>query len=107
MPNHLIRRTSSIHPAQLDRRERYQLAKMETSAALTHRELHLRRELAQAQIIADTAVAHTAMASVAGTAGCVAALRDVSPEVAEALAFLQAKHVANVAQRMDDFSWTK
>ncbi|HEY4810790.1 MAG TPA: hypothetical protein VIH71_07000 [Solirubrobacteraceae bacterium] len=45
------------------------------------------------------------MASVAGTAGFVATLRDVAPEAAEALNFLQAKHVANLAQRMDDFSW--
>jgi hypothetical protein len=101
--NHPVHRAG--HAAQLDRRERHQLAKLETSAAMTHREIQLRQHLVQAQMLADTTVAQTAMACVAGTAGCVAALRDAAPEVAEALAFLQAKHTANLAQRMDDFSW--
>jgi len=105
MSDNLPVQRGGLFPSKLDRRERHQLLKMESSAALTHRELQLRRQLAQAQIIADTAVAHTAMASVAGTAGYVAVLRDASPEVADALALLQAKHLANMAQRMDEFSW--
>jgi hypothetical protein len=102
--NHPIRRPSSA-PVHSDRGERREIDTMDRSARLAHRELQLRREHAQAQIIADTAVTQTAMASVAGTAGCAAVLRDACPEVGEALAFLQAKHLANVAQRMDDFSW--
>jgi len=78
---------------------------METGAALAHYEIALRQQLTQAQMVADTAVAQTAMACVAGSAGFAATLRDAAPEVTEALAFLQAKHTANLAQRMDDFSW--
>jgi hypothetical protein len=77
---------------------------MEVSAALAHRELHLRREFAQAQILSDTAVAQTAMAAAAGTAAYGQVLRDASPEAAEALRFLEAKHVASMGQRMDEHS---
>lgn len=105
-PNHPVRHAHGGPPARLDRRERHQLAKLETAAALAHHEIGLRQQLTQAQMIADTAVANTAMACVAGSAGFAAALCDAAPEVAEALAFFQAKHAANLAQKMDDHSWT-
>ena len=66
--NHPVHRAESVLPARLDRRERHQLQKMQAAAALGHHEIALRRELIQAQMLADTAVAHTAMACVAGTA---------------------------------------
>ena len=104
MPSqHPIHRQSGA--AGLDRRERHQLQKLESSAVLTHREIQLRQSLVQAQMLADTTGAQTAMACVAGTAAFAGALREASPETAEALALLQAKHLANLAQRMDDFSW--
>ena len=104
MANHPIRHSSTT-ATTLDRRDRHQLKKMDADAALTRHEMGLRTGLAQAQMIADTAVAQTAMACVAGSASFAATLRDAAPEVAEALNFLQAKHAANLAQRMDDFSW--
>lgn len=106
MPStHPIRRVQAGQPARLDRRERHQLQRLETTAVLAHHEIVLRQQLTQAQMIADTAVTQTAIACVAGTSGCVAALSDADPEVAEALAFLQAKHLANLAHRMDEFSY--
>ncbi len=103
--NHPIERPSSGLPARLDRRERHQLQKMETTAALAHHEIWLRQQLTQTEMVSDTAVAGTAMACVVGTAGVAAALRDAAPEMADALALLQAKHLANLAQKMDDHSW--
>lgn len=106
MPSsHPIRRAQATQPASLDRRERHQLQRLEATAVLANHEIALRQQLAQAQMIADTAIAQTAMACVAGTAGCAVAISDAVPEVADALAFLQAKHLANLAHRMDEFSF--
>ncbi len=95
---------SGLNLGPLDRRERRQVEAMETSAALAHRELQLRREYAQAEVIADNALTQTAMASVTATAASAAALRQVAPEVAGALNYLQQKHVINTGNHLDDFS---
>jgi hypothetical protein len=101
LPTH---HTSSIHSAQLDRRERRQVQGLEGFAAVEHVALQLRRDLAQTHIVAETAVTQTAMASVTATAASAAALRKAVPEVAEALGYLQTRHTLNVAQRTDDFA---
>lgn len=95
---------SAQYPAVLDRRERRQLQAMEKAAMLAHVDVQLRRELAQARILADTAVTQTAMASVTATAASAAALRSAVPEAAEGLDYLQTKHNVNQGQRIDDFS---
>lgn len=95
---------SASYPTVLNRRERRELASMEGTAALDLVGLQLRQHLAQAAILSETAVTQTAMASVTGTAACAGALRKAVPDVAEALLFLQAKHVANQGQRIDRFA---
>ncbi len=102
--SHPARRAASGSPARLDRRERHQLQKMEASTVLAHHEIVLRQQLTQSEMLAEAAVTATAMSCVAGSAGYAAVLRDAAPEAAEGLAFLYAKHTANLAQRMDDHS---
>jgi hypothetical protein len=94
----------STHPAALTRRDRRELVSMESTATLELVDLQLRQQLAQAGLLAETAVTNTAMASVTGTAACAAALRKAVPEVAEALQLLQTRHVLNAAQRIDRFA---
>jgi hypothetical protein len=90
------------YPAILDRRERRQLLAIEKAVMLAHVDVQLRRDLAQARILADTAVTQTAMASVTATAAGAAALGAAVPEAAEALAYLQTKHVVNQGRRIDE-----
>lgn len=98
-PHPAVRRT-----AQLTRRDRRHSEAMESWAVMAHRDIQLRRSHAEAQILADTSVTHVAMAAAAGTAAYGTALRDFSPEASEVLRFLEAKHAAIMAQRMDEHS---
>jgi hypothetical protein len=92
------------HPAVLARRERRQLQALESSATVELVATQLRQTLAQASILAETAVTQTAMVSVTSTAATAAALQKAVPGVAEALALLQAKHAINQAHRIDAFA---
>ncbi len=92
------------HPAVLARRERRQLQALESSATVELVATQLRQTLAQAGILAETAVTQTAMVSVTSTAATAAALQKAVPGVADALALLQAKHAVNQAQRLDAFA---
>jgi hypothetical protein len=94
----------STHPTALTRRDRRELATLESTATIDLVDLQLRQQLAQAAILSETAVTQTAMASVTGTAACAAALSKAVPVVGEALLLLQASHVHNQKRRIDRFA---
>jgi hypothetical protein len=99
MPDHPAIRPTS----QLARRERRQIEAMESSAALAHRELALRREHAAAQMIATTSLAQTAAACAAGAAGFNAALRAAAPEASDAIGLIEATLAGKLVQNLDSF----
>lgn len=101
--NHPVPSTSATHHVTLDRRQRREVEAKETSAAMAHHELQLRREYVQAEMIADTCLAQTAAACVAGSAGFNAVLRAAAPEASAALAVIEAVHANKLAQRLDTF----
>jgi hypothetical protein len=92
------------HPAVFTRRERRQLQTMEADASLELVSIQLRQALAQSSILSETAVTHTAMASAAGTAAAAEVWEKAAPRAAGVLALLEARHGANLARRIDDFS---
>jgi hypothetical protein len=92
------------HPVILARRERRQLQAMESNATLELVATQLRQTIAQADILAQTAVTHTAMASAAGTAAVAEMFEKAAPRAAGVLALLEARHGVNLAQRIDHFA---
>lgn len=77
---------------------------METSAVLDLYGLQLRTEQAQAAMMADTALAHTASACIAGSSGFNAVLRAAAPDADQALSLIEATLGHKLARRLDGFS---
>jgi hypothetical protein len=100
--NQLVRRDG--RGAALSRGVRRDVEAFDAGAAVAHHELQVRLEYAQVGILADTALANTAMAAIAGSGAFARTLCEVCPEDAEALRLLQAKHLGMVGARMDGFA---
>jgi 23S rRNA pseudoU1915 N3-methylase RlmH len=87
----------------LDRCSRREIESMGATAILDLYGLRLRTEQAQAAMMADTALAHTASACVAGTSGFNAVLRAAAPDADQALSLIEATLGHKLARRLDDF----
>jgi hypothetical protein len=94
----------SHQPVLLAWRDRRALHAIESSAALELIQLQLRQNLTQATILCETAVTHTAMASVTGTQAAAGAFKTAVADAGDALTLLQGAHVANQKQRIEQFA---
>jgi hypothetical protein len=103
MAGRQLARRDSAGLIAVGRSARREMEVNDQAALVAHHELAVRLGYVQAQIMADTAVANTAMAAVAGSAGFAGVLGDASPEVVGALEMVQAKHLGAIGRRMDDF----
>lgn len=88
------------HPAILTRRESRQLQTMEANATLELVGVQLRQTVTQAEILADTATTHTAMASAAGTAAVAQMFEKAAPRAAGVIALLEATHGAKLVRKI-------